>query len=98
MRASSSWRGRKAAVFFRFFDRPLGWSDEFGERVGVIEVDERERFVRQHQGRAAVDYVVDQHAAVAQPVAKLFDFVSGFQCEVVISQRTLTPGCLSSLL
>jgi hypothetical protein len=67
----------ESAVLFSFFHGSLGGSDKVGKRVEIIEIDERERFVRQHQGGAAVDYLVNQHAPVAQPVAKLFDFVSG---------------------
>src|SRR5689334_12605162 len=79
--------GIKTAVFFHLLKRALRGSDEFRERLGVIEVNERERFVRQHERGAAVDYVMNQDAAVSQAIAKLFDLVRGFEREVVIRQR-----------
>ena len=41
----------------------------------VVKVEERERFVWQHQRRATIDYVVHEYSALSQSVAELFDFV-----------------------
>ncbi len=52
----------------------------------VIKVNERERFIWQHERGAAVYHVVDQHFALPQPVTKRLDLVCGAQREVMIRQ------------
>ena len=85
----------KAAVLSGFFNRALRWSNELGECFGVIEINERESLVRQHQRRAAVDNVMDQHATVTESITKLLDFVRCFQGEVVIGQRDADAGVIA---
>src|SRR6185437_2074995 len=83
-------------VFVSWPERPVAFSDVVDslrcalhkrrEALGVIEIDKRERFVRQHERGPAVDDVMDQHLALSQAIAERFDLIRRPQCEVVVSQ------------
>lgn len=59
---------------------------EFSVTLGVIEVDERKRFVGKDHRGPAIDYVMDKHFPIAQPVTKLFDVIGRAEREVVVRQ------------
>ena len=80
-----SWPERPVAVF-DFLDCLRRAFHELRETFSVVEVDKRERFVWKNERRATVDNVMDQHLALSQTIAKLLDFVSSAQREVMVSQ------------
>src|SRR6185503_2550719 len=54
--------------------------------LGVIEIDEGKRLVREYHRGPAVDDFMDQHFSVAQTVMKLLDVVRSAEGEIVIRQ------------
>lgn len=88
-------------VFVTWSKSPVAVSDlvdrlrcalhEFREALGVIEVNEREGFVREHERGAAVYDVMDQHLALSQAIAKLLDLVRRAQREIMIGEPNAGP-------
>src|SRR6185369_8914549 len=54
-----------AVAAFDLIDSSCRALHEFREAFSVIKIYERERFIRQDDGGAAVDHVMDQHLALA---------------------------------
>ena len=95
-------RAVDARVVFMFWSkRPIPLSNvidrlrcalhEFREALRVIEVDERESLIREHECSPAVDNVVDQHLALSQAIAERLDLVRRAQREVMIRQPNACP-------
>ena len=84
----------ECVAVFGFVSRSRCGLHELFVALAVIEVEEREGFVGQHQCRAAVDDVVDQDFALSQSIAKWFDFVRRAEGEIVVGQPDV---CLTAL-
>ena len=87
-------RPERTVAVSGFIDSSRRAVHEFRIALVIVEVDEREGFVWQHQSRAAVDDVVNENSALSQSISKRLDFVGGAQSEVVICQP---DACFVSL-
>src|SRR6185503_11376530 len=94
-------------VFVSWPERPVALLDlldcfgrafhELREILGMVEVDERERFVRENYSSAAVNDVMDQHLALSQSITKWLDLVCNAECEVMVSQPDARAGTFLQL-
>src|SRR5882672_7802783 len=75
--------------------RAISLVDELLEVFIVVEICEREVFIRQQHGGAAVNHIVDNHLALSKAIAKWLDLVCRPKREVVICQRHADSGTVT---
>src|SRR5258706_9112006 len=88
-------RAESAIALSRLFDRASGGADERRKVLGIIKVRQSKSLVRQQNGRASVNYVMDKDLAPSQAVSKRLDLVCGPKRKIVIGHRKANAAAFS---
>src|SRR5258706_5673604 len=88
-------RAESAIAGSRLFDRASGAADERRKVLDIIKVRQSKSLVRQQNGGASVNYVMDKDLAPAQAISKRLDLVCGPKRKIVIGHRYANAAAVS---